>query len=683
MRPFLTVLMGAFAGLVVVSDALAQTSGGMIPFRSDAELRRFLTRVQGPPPPMPPPPPPPPPMPAPSIPTPSVSAPAPAGASPPTTTGSFAADASPDVVNVTVTAERIGTEPGITNVQEQGVDEGDIVKRRGDLLIVLRRGRLFTVSIAGGGMRPVSMVNAYPPDADVSSDWYDEMLVRGPYVVVIGYSYRRGGTEVNRFKLSPEGRLTYLDTYQIRSSDYYSDRNYASRLVGTRLVLYAPLPLYSNDDLLDVLPAMRKWTGQQAFDDGFQRTAQAGDIYVAAGMKRRPEGISTLHTLTTCDLTAARMQCDSIGVLGPESRTFYASTRAMYLWVTDADMYAQNDDRGRRGPPSATVYRLPFQGGGPPGAIGVRGAPFDQFSFREDAAAGVLNVLVFSQGGGDAMWQARFTTGAAALLTIPLRRFGDGSTEAPASAYRGLPGISEDTDEIRNRFAGDYLLYTASADYVTGPCTVCETPSNFSGVTRLVAVPVRGGPLTMIGLPQEASRIELMGADAVIVGSQGRDLVFSAITLPPVSVPGAGRPAIADTYVSTGAAESEARSHGFFYRPDPGSPGGISGLLGLPVERERDGQSAYIDNAAAVMFLRRAERRFSDFGELASGAPTAGDDACVVSCVDWYGNARPIFIGSRVFALMGYELVEGDATGNRIREVGRLDFTPPPRTDEK
>ena len=35
------------------------------------------------------------------------------------------------------------------------------------------------------------------------------------------------------------------------------------------------------------------------------------------------------------------------------------------------------------------------------------------------------------------------------------------------------------------------------------------------------------------------------------------------------------------------------------------------------------------------------------------------DDGCKASCVDWYGNARPIFLGDRVLALMGYEIVEG------------------------
>ena len=48
-----------------------------------------------------------------------------------------------------------------------------------------------------------------------------------------------------------------------------------------------------------------------------------------------------------------------------------------------------------------------------------------------------------------------------------------------------------------------------------------------------------------------------------------------------------------------------------------------------------------------------------------------------VTVTDWYGNARPIFIGNRVFALMGYELVEGRlARGGSIGEVGRVNFQP-------
>jgi len=46
--------------------------------------------------------------------------------------------------------------------------------------------------------------------------------------------------------------------------------------------------------------------------------------------------------------------------------------------------------------------------------------------------------------------------------------------------------------------------------------------------------------------------------------------------------------------------------------------------------------------------------------------------------VDWYGNARPIFLRGRTFALLGYELVEGREDDGRIRELRRVSFAPPP-----
>ncbi|HEY3037808.1 MAG TPA: beta-propeller domain-containing protein, partial [Pyrinomonadaceae bacterium] len=64
----------------------------------------------------------------------------------------------------------------ITNTQEAGVDEGGIVKLHGDHLVVLRRGRLFTVKIGDGSLQPISAVDAFAPDIDPRSTWYDEML---------------------------------------------------------------------------------------------------------------------------------------------------------------------------------------------------------------------------------------------------------------------------------------------------------------------------------------------------------------------------------------------------------------------------------------------------------------------------------------------------------------------------
>ena len=67
-------------------------------------------------------------------------------------------------------------EESVTNVQTAGVDEGGIVKVHGDHLVVLRRGRLFTVRIGGSDLTPVSAVDAFGDGIDPRGAWYDELL---------------------------------------------------------------------------------------------------------------------------------------------------------------------------------------------------------------------------------------------------------------------------------------------------------------------------------------------------------------------------------------------------------------------------------------------------------------------------------------------------------------------------
>ena len=80
--------------------------------------------------------------------------------------------------------------------------------------------------------------------------------------------------------------------------------------------------------------------------------------------------------------------------------------------------------------------------------------------------------------------------------------------------------------------------------------------------------------------------------------------------------------------------------------------------------------------SADMLFLRRDDRDLSDFGRLHAAPAGTAQDGCEASCTDWYGNARPIFLRGRVFALMGYEIIEGREGGATIQEVRRLDYTP-------
>jgi hypothetical protein len=175
-----------------------------------------------------------------------------------------------------------------------------------------------------------------------------------------------------------------------------------------------------------------------------------------------------------------------------------------------------------------------------------------------------------------------------------------------------------------------------------------------------------GGGVDSLSLPHVADRIEAMGSGAVVVGSGGRDLHFSGVRL-------GARATLAERYTRPNASQGETRTHGFFYRPD----GQDVGVLGLPIVGSgRPGYGQLRHGSASVLFLRNQAFRLSELGDLAARDTSAADDGCRVSCVDWYGNARPIFLRGRIFALMGYELVEGREDDGRIREVRRVSFAP-------
>lgn len=623
-RPALAALLllglAAGASLAAAPRPTSQPARTLAPFRGEAQLARALDAWQARarreqarrmahyatpafavPPPAPP-------APAPSAPAPS-------------------AAASTD--RIEVTGARIdGAGEGITNNQVQGVDEGDIVKRRGDVLVVLRRGRLFTLRIGDDALRAAATLDAFGPDVDPSGTWIDEMLVSGDTVVVIGYSYARGGTEVALFDLDARGGLAYRATYQLRSHDYYSARNYASRLIGRQLVFYSPMHVGAHAPWLDALPSYRHWRGD-ATPAGFRRMLPAERIYRGLG-ELETQAELTLHTVSVCDLAARAMDCRATAVLGPPGRVFHVARDAVYVWTSDA--------RGASG-----VFRLPLDGGAP-SQLRTSGSPVDTLGFLQQGDH--LNVLVQRDGRGEGMWASEGGSGELALLRVPLSAFGGLDARAARRHYRALPG--DGGWGLRNRFVGDWLVYGTEG----------ATPGMGRGVHALRyadASPVQAFPLA-----HSLQRIEALGRDALLVGPAGADLLFTPLRL-------SDRAHLQAPWVQPGAMQGDDRTHGFFYRADAAD----AGVLGLPILRQDTrGEDA------AVLFLRNRDLRLSRLGTLDARRARTADDGCRASCVDWYGNARPIFVGERVFALLGYELVEGRVQGERIVERRRVDFTP-------
>jgi hypothetical protein len=535
----------------------------------------------------------------------------------------------------------------VTNVQHAGVDEGGIVKLHGDHLVVLRRGRLFTIAIGDGSLKPISSVDAFGPDIDPRSTWYDEMLVSDDTVAVIGYSYERGGTEVGLFQIDAAGNLAYRSTYHLRSNDYYSSRNYASRLIGTKLIFYTPLYVGSAENVVESFPAVRKWH-KGATNDEFRRIVSASQVY----RPERPMSLdygAALHTVTICDLAGGGFDCKATSVVGPPGRVFYVSPEAVYVWVTE--WVAQKEKTHNE----STLYRMPLDGSGP-SAIGVSGSPVDQFSFLE-GEDGYLNVLVRSDAPGDGMWGAEVAAGDVALMRVPVASFSDGSQNVPSSRYRKLPKPEGNSYAFQNRFVGDYVLYGMGSGWGY---------AKKGAQANLYAVPLEGGGPFALPLSHGVDRIEQMGPDAVVVGTDGADLHFTAVRL-------GNSPEVADEYIRQRASQGELRSQGFFYKAD----GKDSGILGLPISTPaRPGYYHLFQSSAAILFLRNDALHLHEIGELASQPERAKDDGCRASCVDWYGNARPLFVRGRVLALLGYELVEGAVNDGHMEEIGRISYAP-------
>jgi hypothetical protein len=250
------------------------------------------------------------------------------------------------------------------------------------------------------------------------------------------------------------------------------------------------------------------------------------------------------------------------------------------------------------------------------------------------------------------MWSSERPGGQLALLRVALSSFSDGRDSAPRESYRALP--SPEGYALQNRFIGEYLVYGSGAGW--------RRPHAMPDPRAYAVRYARPEAPHELALVHGVDRIEALGRDAVLVGSDGRDLHFTSLRL-------ARTPSLAGRYLRPNASQGETRSHGFFYNA-------ADGLLGLPIIGPGKGGGHQLRHgSAAVLYLKNTNLSFGELGTL-DARPVHRNDGCRASCVDWYGNSRPLFIRGRVLALMGYELVEGAMREGRVQELRRLDLTP-------
>jgi hypothetical protein len=584
-----------------------------------------------------------------------------------------------DLEPIVVTGSRVANPP-ITNVQEAGVDEGDIVKQIGDFLVVLQDGRLFSVDLRPGGapgLRFAARADVYRSAKE--DTWYDEMLVFGRRIVVAGYSYDENATEFSIFTLRDDGGFTRDAVFTMTTDDYYDVDNYATRLIGDRLVIYTPVELAGRSPLDPApWPVVRRWRAEGdegARQDDAPPLFDAREIYKPVQRTLLP----VVHTVSVCPLDAAAdagdLRCESTAFVGPELIEFYVTTTDVWLWSfpgedeVETGAYWDIDCEAGPGPgfddgAPAALFRVPL-GRGEPAVLGVKGAPWNQFAL--DASGGELRAMLLQ-------WPVNpcvddYGDQEQRLFRTPLRRLDARLADAPSRAYAPVPSPGGDALEIR--FTESQLVYGSRDSWWAEP----PEPDEEARSSRVVVAPIRApADAVAIDTPHDIVRLERAGPHVVLTGYRdAKGLTVSALDM-------SGPPRIADSVVLAGRYESEGRSHAFNAAVDADG----AGVIGLPTVLyvDESGRPWWRSRESDVSFLTLdAEARLTPVGELRMDRSNVEKSyVCEVSCVDWYGNSRPIFTGGRIFALSGTELIEGELTGGVIRELRRIDLTEPPPT---
>ena len=551
----------------------------------------------------------------------------------------------------------------ITNNQEQGVDEGGIVKNIGSSLVVLRKGRLYAVSVAQAGQpAQTDSIPVAPVDALNQSVWYDEMLVRGDRIYVIGYRYgvklageadpssgggyygSHGATEVSSFRLGAAGKLERLKTLFLESNDYFSGSNYASRMIDGKLVFYMPHGAWrysygsggSPGKASLKIPTYFTSNGDGSFTKGAPIFTPT-DVYVPLDLPKSP----VFHTVVKCELPeTGDFACHARSLLSSWGREHYVTPGAVFLWSLPRAYMFRFEDLGVVAHKSAVTPRDQFSFKAKDNVLHIVGT-----EWRDTSSSTAADGIALPS---DAPSSTTYVAPKVVVESLPISDFDVLGDQPLASKSRAVQIDTSTSSWIsKNRFVGDALFLGVGGGYRYDPKTGSATPTN---PPRIVRFELGSGVTTSRDVAGQVTRIEPMGDATALVAVQAT----GALELE--SLPTSGALAPAGSTRIDGLTEGESRSHGFFFKP--AASGG--GAFGLPVLNNvtSGGGGGYYYGGGVSNIGFWSVSSTGALGALGMVSSSKETGVCETSCVDWYGNTRPIFLGERAFALMGSEVAE-------------------------
>lgn len=395
-------------------------------------------------------------------------------------------------------------------------------------------------------------------------------------------------------------------------------------MIDGKLAFYMPHGVWSwfGQDRALKIPSTFEANPDGTFRKG-PRLFSPTDVYVPIDVPKRP----VFHTIVKCELPEdGGFDCGARALLSSWGREHYVTPSAVFLWSLPRAYMFRFEDLG------VVAHKASAQ-------------PRDQFSFK--LKDGTLHLVGVAEDPAETSAASDFGT----AYPIPERKSRVVVESLPISAFdvygeQSLDGKVRDLGDLaggqswisNNRFVGDALFLGV---YTYGSSSSKSRLARFDlGTGQTVHRELEGGVARIepIGDTRAFVAIHAPGGLRLETLSTSGDLVAQGSeTLP-------------------GVAEGESRSHGFFFKPS--RPGATSGTFGLPVVNGGSGSGGYGwgNGISNIGFWSVTED--GALGSLGAVSSSGEQGVCETSCVDWYGNTRPIFLGTRAFALMGSELAE-------------------------
>jgi hypothetical protein len=510
-----------------------------------------------------------------------------------------------------------------TNNQESAVDEGDIVKRSGDYLFVLRDDALHAVRISDRGVPVLKLMarTSILEKNESDSAWYDEILVHGRQVILIGFNYNDEVTELLSFELREDGDLIRSGRYAIRSDDYFDGENYATRIVGDDLVFVISMSL--EQALANAWPS---WKRVGDVDQSWHSMIEPDQIHLPMAVATDP----SLSMVVECPI-ATRIEltlCRARGVVTASAPTHYVSAEAVYLAIPEypPERYADIARSALRWDFEATIddqwtvlHRFAFDGHREIRSARIAGLVADQFQFKETARG----LFVASTRADD-------NVSAIELRLIAHDQF----VLEPRSAIPVWATHALDWSWHSGRFGTQHYWLPFEPENVEG--------------NAIAAVALDTGQMISTPLPIDADRLQPM-RDGMLVMNSWEDPATIAFVREEHDVLQIEQQLLPEFQIDAD------RSHAFNLQALDAD----STLMCLVVDREIAGAHWNDNRRSDFAYLTWQSSLLTPLRVLEM-QDQANQAACKSDCDEWYGNARAIPVDGRWLFVSGNLVKEAE-----------------------